>query len=84
MPAKYGHKEKMDNSQQTKVTRFFSPVVAIKTVPSMNSMNEYTEVHVSFQSTTSCYLSIVSTINEYKHTVNKRTRGYNEKKNLQY
>ena len=43
-------------------------------------MSKYTNVHVSFQSTSLSKLSTVNTLNECKLTVHKRTRGYNKNK----
>ena len=43
-------------------------------------MSKYTNVHVSFQSTSLSKLSTVNTLNECKLTVHKRTRGCNENK----
>ena len=80
MPAKYWHKEKTGNSHKTNAARFFPPVVTVKTVKFKNSMNKYTKVHVSFQSTSLCNLSTVNALNECKLPVHKRTQGYNKNK----
>ena len=63
------HKKPTDSSKRSKVARFLHPVIAVKTEES------YDIVLTSFQSTSSCNIISVNSLNSNKNFVEARARG---------
>jgi hypothetical protein len=74
--SEYLHKAKTaPGSKQAKIARYINPIVAVK-----NSASGYQQVHVSFQSTSSCNISTVNALNEVSNFLELRERGRGENK----
>ena len=75
------HHLKTDNSQKTKVARFYEPIVAMKQFPATNNhSNSYERAHISFQSTSSCNISTVNAISACSFFTREKERGVGENK----
>jgi hypothetical protein len=81
VPGEYFHKKKTGTGPVTKAARFLQPVVAVlkKQVPA-NEGSNYTRVHCSFQSTSSCNFTTVNALNRCKLDVRRRERGRGDNK----
>ena len=79
IPKEYLHIKKTNTSMRTKVARFMEPIVAVKEEVSLEG-TPYERVHVSFQSTSSCNISTVNSLNSCKAFVQAKERGQNERK----
>ena len=67
----YLHKDNTNTTMKhTKAARFFDPIVAVK-----KYLRGFQRVHVSFQSTSSCNIVSVNTINECTNFVELREKG---------
>ena len=72
IPSNYLHKQNTDSSKRTKVARFFNPVVAVKHFDTEDdNSSPYRRVHVSYQSTSSCNIGTVNSLNGCGLTVHK-------------
>ena len=80
IPAIHLHKKKIDTSQQIKVIRFSQPVVYVKNVPAICHNLDHTQVHVLFQSTSSCNFSPVNSSNECSMNRKRIQRGQGKNK----
>ena len=77
IPSMYFHKGQTAVTDRSKASRFLQPVVAVKTTrfPREDARKNYTRVHVSFQSTSSCNISTVNAVNSVARDVRKKERG---------
>ena len=64
------------------MARLFNPVVAVKDVIAHEEKKAYRQVHVLFQSTSSCNISTVNALPGCKVDVAKRERGVRENKRV--
>ena len=77
---KYLHSMRTTARRETKVTRFFEPVFAVKYIEVTNDSEEYTHYHISFQSSWSCNFTTVNALNSCSLAVAKCDKGQNENK----
>ena len=68
--------------KRTHAARFYQPIVAVKKFPAKGTEKEFTRVHVSFQSTSSCHFTTVNALNECKTGVEQRERGRGNNKRV--
>ena len=74
IPEKYLSKKKTDTKERSKVARFNRPIVLV------NESATHQRVHVSFQSTSSCNLSLVNLLPKANLYVTQQERGRGEHK----
>ena len=74
--SEYMHKKKTDSSKRTKVARYIEPVILV------NEQDNYEIVLTSFQSTSSCNIISVNSMNSIHNFVEARSRGRKNKKRI--
>jgi hypothetical protein len=63
IPGENLHKQTTKVDQRSKACRFLQPIAVVKSVGPQDNAKPYTRVHVSFQSMSSCNLSMVNAVN---------------------
>ena len=78
----YMHKKKTLTDLRSRVARFHEPVVMVKDVPEEEpgSGNGYQRIHTSFQSTSSCNISMVNALNRCSLFVRRKGWGVGDNK----
>ena len=69
------HKKKTNSLPRPKAARFFNPINAVKKVPAVDDKRGYQRVHTSFQSTSSCNISMVNALSWCKMSMQRREWG---------
>ena len=80
VPGFYWCKKKTTTTKRSKAARFVHPVVATKKY--CTNGTHFERVHVSFQSTSSCNITTVNSLNDCRFYVRKKERGRGENRRL--
>jgi len=72
------HHQKTGADERTKSARYLTPIVAVKQVPAADDALGYDDIITSFQSTSSCNISAVNSINSCELYCLTKHRGRNE------
>jgi hypothetical protein len=80
VPSHYLHKKKTGTDKRSKAARFHEPVVLAKQVEEDGEKKAFERVHTSFQSTSSCNISMVNAINNCSMFIRRKERGTGENK----
>ncbi len=78
VPAQYLHKKKTGTCFGSKAARFQEPVVLVKQIEEDGEKMAFERVHTSFQSTSSCNISMVNAINNCSMFIRRKERGTGE------
>ena len=78
---KYFHKEQTKpGDHKARVARFEQPITSVKVTPEDDDSKAYEKVHISFQSTSSCNIQCVNSLNENALFTVQKSRGQGERK----
>jgi hypothetical protein len=80
VPSHHLHKKKTGTDYRSKAARFHEPVVLVKQVEAVGEKKAFERVHTSFQSTSSCNISMVNAINNCSMFIRRKERGTGENK----
>ena len=80
IPPQYFHKLKTDYKQQSKESRFLHPDVAVKETHAQGVKQAYQLAHFFFQSTSSCNISTVNSLAQFKLKTQSKVRGRGDNK----